>query len=158
RALNVADAMPVPARGPEYGAKVWSAIEQDVAASRRGRWPLTAPWQWVSAAAAIALLVMSAFFAGRFFPYALGPYAQPPGTARDSAASERILLVAVSDHLERSQRVLSEIANAALARLVDITTEQQRAADLITENRLYRQTAATTGDAAVASVLEDLER
>ena len=41
---------------------------------------------------------------------------------------------------------------------VDISTEQARAQQLLAANRLYRQTAVKTGDAAMASVLDDLER
>ncbi len=54
--------------------------------------------------------------------------------------------------------VLVELANANPRRELDISAEQQRASDLIRENRLYRQTAARTGDAAVAGVLDELER
>ena len=41
---------------------------------------------------------------------------------------------------------------------LDISAEQERAADLVSESRLYRQTADHTGDTAVASVLDDLDR
>ena len=36
--------------------------------------------------------------------------------------------------------------------------EQERAADLVAVNRLIRQSAEQSGDAAIADVLEDLER
>ena len=39
-----------------------------------------------------------------------------------------------------------------------MSLEQSRAEQLVAANRLYRQTAASTGDAAIASVLDDLER
>jgi hypothetical protein len=38
-----------------------------------------------------------------------------------------------------------------------VASERERAGDLVAENRLYRQTAARTGDTRVASVLDDLE-
>jgi hypothetical protein len=41
---------------------------------------------------------------------------------------------------------------------VDISSERERARDLVSENRLYRQTAADAGDAGVAAVLDELER
>ena len=69
-----------------------------------------------------------------------------------------ILLVAVGDHLERSQMVLVELVNAKGNGSVDITNEQHRAEDLLDENRLYRQTAAGIGETGLASVLDDLER
>lgn len=71
---------------------------------------------------------------------------------------ERILLVAVGDHLERSQMALVELVNSPTGPTVDISGEQERARDLVTENRLYRDAAMTTGEPAVASVLDELER
>jgi ParB-like chromosome segregation protein Spo0J len=54
--------------------------------------------------------------------------------------------------------VLAEVANANPHRPLDISFEQERAADLVAESRLYRQTALRTGDAAVAGLLDDLDR
>ena len=76
----------------------------------------------------------------------------------DTQAGERILLVAVGDYLERSQMVLIELANANPKASLDISSEQERAGDLVTETRLYRQTAAHTGDTQIGSVLDELER
>ncbi len=66
--------------------------------------------------------------------------------------------MAVGDHLERSQIALIELVNSPSGSTVDISGEQERARDLVTENRLYRQAALTTGEPGVASVLDDLER
>jgi hypothetical protein len=41
---------------------------------------------------------------------------------------------------------------------VNISAERRRAADLVQENRLYRQTALEHGDTALAGVLDELER
>jgi len=54
--------------------------------------------------------------------------------------------------------VLAELSNAPEGKgKLDISDERQMAADLLDDNRLYRQTAASTGDKGVASVLDDLE-
>jgi hypothetical protein len=98
---------------------------------------------------------VAAFLAGRFYPH---PRQAAQLAAADPQAGERILLVAVGDYLERSQMVLIELANARSPGSLDISAEQERAVDLVSENRLYRQTAGHTGDAAVASVLDELER
>ena len=71
---------------------------------------------------------------------------------------ERILLVAVGDHLERSQMVLLEVVNAPADQPGDLAASQRSAEDLATANRMYRQAAQRAGESAVASVLEDLER
>ena len=54
--------------------------------------------------------------------------------------------------------VLAELSNAPEGKgKLDISDERQMAADLLDDNRLYRQTATSTGDKGVASVLDDLE-
>jgi hypothetical protein len=53
--------------------------------------------------------------------------------------------------------VLVELANSSAKGPLDISSEQERAGDLVTESRLYRQTAAHTGDTRISSVLDELE-
>jgi hypothetical protein len=157
RTLNVVDSLPMPEPGAEYGDQVWKRIEHRLPARRRARWlwALPAPWRWAAASAAFAALLVAAFLAGHFYPH---PRQPAQLAAADPQAGERILLVAVGDYLERSQMVLIELANARSPGSLDISAEQERAVDLVSENRLYRQTAAHTGDAAVGSVLDELER
>jgi hypothetical protein len=75
-----------------------------------------------------------------------------------SNVRERVLLVAVGDHLERSQMVLVELANAQTQGELDISAERQSADELLASNRLYRQTAVQLGQTNVAGVLDELER
>jgi len=153
--LNTVDAAPVPERDALYGEAVWRRIEGKLprrGAPRRAR--AFAWWVW---SPAVAALVLAAFLAGR-----LSHRVETVTTAAVQNAQqvrERILLVAVGDHLERSQMVLAELSNAPDQKgKLDISDERQMAEDLLDDNRLYRQTARTTGDTAVASVLDDLER
>jgi hypothetical protein len=71
---------------------------------------------------------------------------------------DRILLVAVGDHLERSQMILVELMNATPGESLDISQQQKIAEDLVSENRLYRQAAKRDKDASVATLLDELER
>jgi len=139
---------PVPERGEDYGSQVWQRLRPRLEQHRFWTWP-----RWAFAGG-MAALVVAAFLAGRFWPR---PVAQSPQPIAQPVR-ERILLVAVGDHLERSQMVLLELVNAKGNGKVDISEEQQRAQDLIAANRLYRQTAARSGEPGVASVLEELER
>jgi hypothetical protein len=109
----------------------------------------------LAAVCAVAALVIVSFLAGR----RIGP-TQPPEIARTRGAEirEQVLLVALGDHLDRSQMILVELANSKPGREVDISNEQKWAEDLVSANRLYRQTAASTGEQDVAAVLDDLER
>ncbi len=159
RVLNVVDTLPVPARGPEYGAQVWERLAPHMPRRRNWLWSLPVPLRWAMAGSAVAGLLVAAFMAGRFYPQA--PVRKPvqmAGLSGDPQAGERIMLVAVGDYLERSQMVLVELVNARPKGTLDISAEKERAADLVSESRLYRQTAAHTGDGAVASVLDDLDR
>ncbi len=152
--LDHIEAVPAPERGPEYGGDVWQRLRPRLAGPERAAWTaLLTPRRW-ALAGAMAVLVVAAFFAGRFWP------SRPAGVPQPLAPQvrERILLVAVGDHLERSQAVLLELINSGAEDGVDITNEQRRAADLIAANRLYRQTAARAGEPGLANMLEELER
>ena len=152
RVLNVVDGAPVPVLDENYGRGVWERLQP--ALPKRRRWlALEFPLPWAAVAATVALVVL-AYFAGR--------YSQPPqpvatGGAPPQQVRERVLLVAVGDHLERSQMVLAELVNTRSERVVDIGPEQKIASDLVDENRLYRQTAVSTGETSMASLLEELE-
>jgi hypothetical protein len=152
RVLNSVDSFPVPERAPDYEQNVWQQVALRLGS--RSPWPgWLAPRHWVWAGA-IAALVIAAFFTGRGL--------RPPQRQRAGEIRERVLLVAVGNHLERSQMVLTELANAdpLLARSagLDISFEQSTAEDLLEANRLYRQTAASAGDAGATDILDDLER
>jgi len=152
--LNTVDSAPVPERGPAYGSDVWKRIERRVSGRRRLR---VFPW-WIWAPLAAGLLVM-AFIAGRVSRQPEAPVISSAKNPPGGQVKERILLVAVGDHLERSQMVLAEISNAPDGKgKIDISSEQRMAEDLLDGNRLYRQAANRTGEVAVASVLDDLER
>jgi hypothetical protein len=157
RVLNVVDSLPVPVRGEQYGGEVWRRIEGRLP-SRRRWWALEGSWRWGGAVAALASLVVVAFLAGRMFPRVHPKVAQAVETLADKQGGERVLLVAVGDLLERSQMVLIELSHATPSAQVDISAEQERASDLASENRLYRQTALKSGNTAMAGVLDDLER
>jgi hypothetical protein len=150
--LNTVDSAPVPERGAEYGDAVWQRIEKRLGARKRRR--VFAWWIW---APAMAALVLAAFLAGRLSHRA--DTSTTVSNQNTQQVRERILLVAVGDHLERSQMVLAELSNAPDQKgKLDISDERQMAEELLDDNRLYRQTARTDGDTAVASVLDDLER
>jgi hypothetical protein len=155
RVLNVVDSLPVPERGPEYGVEVWRRIGHRIPS--RGRWLPAFEWRWAAAGVAMAGLLIAAFAAGVYYPQIHRPKPRISAAA-DPKVGERVLLVAVGDYLERSQMVLIELANADPKGKLDISDEQERAASLVSESRLYRQTAEHTGDTAVANVLDDLDR
>jgi hypothetical protein len=125
--------------------------------------------RWGLAAAAVLLIAASSFVAGRFsrVPSKSDVTATRATGADDSAGRNprsgsgdesirRVLLLSVADHLERSDRVLTDIMNTPGG--ADISVEQQWAADLVAANRLYRQDAVDADETSVAAVLDELER
>lgn len=151
----------VPERPADYELRLWQRLEPRLDEARGFDWRslFTAPR--LALAGAVAVLLIAAFFAGR--------YAQTTGTntaGGDSTVEEpapeqvreRILVVAVGEHLERSQMMLVELINAPSTKDVDLGSKQARAENLIGANRLYRQTASQAGETGVATVLEELER
>ena len=79
--------------------------------------------------------------ASRAVPPPKPPASSQPPTAGD--VSERVLVVAVVDHLDRSQMMLVELLNAEPGRAAGRSRHRQsRARELVAENRLYRVSAA----------------
>src|SRR5262249_52974639 len=54
--------------------------------------------------------------------------------------------------------VLIELANTRTSGPLDISLERERAQELVSETRLYRQTAAATDNTSVSAILDELER
>jgi len=165
-ALAAADVVELPALREDFEAEVWRRLAPHLeSAPRESFWRRFSAGLRASrflapagAALAVAALVVGAFYAGRFWPSRQRP-AQVVQVQPVSAESrDRILLVAVGDHLERSQMVLVELVNTNPQRTVDISAERERAEDLVAANRIYRLTAERAGEAGVANLLDELER
>jgi hypothetical protein len=162
-ALRTVQSEPIPERDESYGAEVWARLQPRLAAERsRLRWwesiAAAMTWSRLAMGGAVAALLVAAFLAGRSSVQPAPPSAPQQAEASSDAARERVLLAAVGSHLDRSRVMLTEIAHRNGGGAADISSEQATASDLLAANRLYRQTAVRNGDAAVAAVLEDLER
>jgi hypothetical protein len=153
RVLRACDELPVPEPHLAFESRMWNRLEPQLHPLHR-RPPFFA-WRWPrwGMAAALPVLLISAFVAGRFS----GPRTPAQQVVAITAdGGKRVLLISLGDHLERSQMMLTEVANAPDAS--GISLERERARNLIAENRLYRQTTAEAGDPAMAGVLDELER
>ena len=153
------DSLPVPDPGENYGQRVWAAISPRLPEKRSSWWEsFFAPRRLITIGA-FAAIIIAAYVAGRWST-PQSPVGQPPISA--AQVRERVLVVAVGNHLNKSEMLLIELSNAqpnpAAGKLVNISAEQHRAEDLLEENRLYRQTALREGDQVMASTLDELER
>jgi hypothetical protein len=146
-----------PELSPAFERTVWARLEPDL--RRRDRsgwlsWFVLSPGRlaWV---AMVVVLVGAAFIAGRLSPRSPAP---APAAAPAASMEQAILLSDLSEHLDRSQTMLIELANADTDGNVNVSAERDRAEELVAANRLYRQTAQTTGNGAIVSFLDELER
>ena len=179
--LDSAAALEVPERDDDYGARVWTALEPRFSESRSvegshlgtsalqhrtsaPRHPGTpaplpvrlAPWL---ALAATVTLVVGAYWLGRHDAGTGTPaVAQAPASSSlgTDAIRERVVLAALGEHFDRTERTLVELVNSQSGGRVDISAEQAWARDLLEANRLYRR-AAGSQSPALSQVLEDIE-
>jgi hypothetical protein len=169
----------IPEPAPSYERQVWMNVERRIAedAAAHANRPWWMFWRaegfgyglvpQMALAAAIVLLLAGSFAIDRAVRPSL-PGA-PAGTSVSGAASPsagetagnargRVLYAAVGEHLQRSELMLVEFNNVEADGPIDLTPQQEWAEDLVSENRLYRQSAVDAGEAQMVSVLEDLER
>ena len=104
----------------------------------------------------VVVLVGAAFVAGRLSPRSADP--APTAAPTVAAMEQAILLSDLTEHLDRSQMMLTELANAGVDDNLNGSAERERAGELVAANRLYRRTAETTGNGAIVSFLDELER
>jgi len=151
--------LPVPAREPDYEARLWSTLRPrlgEAAAPRRRLWAaLLQPRRWITAGA-LAMSIVAAFLAGRITRTEKPPAGQTQVAQRGSG--DRVLMVAVGDHLDRTEMILVELSHVRPEGRVDISAERDVARSLVSENRLYRETAERSNDPQIAGVLDQVER
>lgn len=149
--LDAMRAIPVPEKGGDWDGRLWNGIAPRVQADLQRPRRRFRPWVL---APALAGLLAIAFFAGMYTEN----HSPRPTAAFSTKSRERVLLIAMGDHFDRSQIVLAELMNAPGGKPFNLTDEQRLTSGLLPENRLLRQTALRTGDRSDASVLDDLER
>ena len=162
---SAASAAGTPRPAADLNDRVWAAIRPSLpiyhpqTQGRRSSGVFTAWWPrglvWAGALASL-VLIGTAFWAGRLFErrhketnLALQAPSSQPG---------RVVLLVVRDHLDRSERLLVELDHAGHFARVDGGPLAREAADLLEDNRLYRQTAAASQDRALAGLLDRLDR
>jgi hypothetical protein len=154
--LQAVSRVEVPPRGDQYGLEIWQQIRHRVPAPVPW-WQGLLTWQWAAVATTALVLIALGFTAGRLWPSSSQEIALIPARAVDDDESRRrVLLLTVADHLDQTDRVLTDIVNAPGG--MDISGEQAWASDLMAASRLYRHEAVETNETSLAAVLDELER
>jgi hypothetical protein len=152
-ALSICNAWLVPARPPQFGLDAWNrlapVLEAETGVGRGWR----SARVWISAAG-FAVLLLAVFLAGRLSR----PVTNPVMAGLSDQARERILAIAVADHLDRVETLLTEISHDDSSRPDVFATDRERAEDLVQEGRLMRQSLGIHGETATTAFLDEVER
>ncbi len=141
--------VPEPAAG--FEGKTWLKLRDRLPEKQKGFLPQLFSQKWAFAGV-MAVLLLAAFLTGRWWQHGSEIGNLRPGEVNP----QRVVLVAVGDHLERSQMLLVEVMNADTKGPVDLSFEQSQARELLDANYLYRASAQRTGDPQVTRVLDEL--
>jgi hypothetical protein len=152
-----------PVRDDAYGERVWRSIAPLLPAyqARKRSWLRGGVWRGLSYAAACALLVICAFFAGRRWEHRQASTSAgiTPAPAPQHAAPppQRVVVVVLSDHLDRSERLLVELKHADADSEEMVSPLRDEARSLLAANRICRQNARQDDDTALATALDRLD-
>ena len=148
-----------PQRSADYGEQVWQTLRPSLTPYERPRrsWRNRFHLRILVAAAVCAALTAIAFVGGRYWERHA---AKPPriAGANNPQPGQRVVLVLLTDHLDRTERLLVALEHADASDPVENSQLQSEARELLASNRLYRATAGEAGDPALASALDRLER
>jgi hypothetical protein len=154
--LEGIQAAEAPPRGVEYGEQVWQALRPSLVAYERPRrsW-FGISWKAAGLATACAVLIALGFVGGRYWERRGTNLAKNAAGGANAQATQRVVLVVLTDHLDRTERLLVALQHADAG---DAPELQSQARELLASNRLYRASATEAGDPALAGALDRLER
>lgn len=157
RSLDAVKPEAVPQRGPEYGDFVWQALRPQLIPyeKKQAGWRGWSVWKTATAAAACLALLTAAFIGGRYWEHSKR---NGPDVASEGQPQQRVVVVVLTDHLDRTERLLVQLNHADSGDKAENAQLQTEARELLASNRLYRVSANKEGDPALAGALDRLER
>jgi hypothetical protein len=156
RSLDSIGSVTEPQRSADYGDRVWDSLSPKLIPYEKepGVWRNWANWKAAVAVAGCAVVLAAVFLGGRYWErFSLKRTAE--GTNPNTA--QHVVLVVLSDHLDRSERMLVQLEHAGSDDSADNAELQSEARVLLASNRLYRVTASNAGDPELAGALDCLE-
>ena len=151
-----------PAREANYGAEIWKAIAPRLPFYEEAKkgWGRVHPWRTLSYAGACSVVLVVVFLAGRVWEHAQ----QHPATAtnapkqmpqKPAPATQQVVVVVLSDHLDRSERLLVELKHADSAEMASPLHDEAKS--LLAANRVFQKSAHQKDDPELAAALDRLE-
>jgi len=163
RDLTGLDRVTAPARDAHYGERVWASIAPTLRAygpgsksAERGWWA-NGLWKGLGYAAACALLLACAFYAGLRWEQRKQ---QPVANVEHKAPQQKqpIVVVVLDDHLDRSERFLVELKHADMDSAAMASPMRDEAKSLLEANRVCLKNVAQSRDPDLNTALDHLDR
>jgi hypothetical protein len=146
-----------PQRDEAYGERVWASLEPKLVGYEKARWSWLrgGALRRLSYAAVCGLLVAGAFMAGRLSV----EKKQQPQVAQAPAPKQkpRVVVVVLSDHLDRSERFLVELKHVDASSSEMVSPLRDEAKSLLAANKICRQKASQEDDPALTTALDRLD-
>lgn len=142
-----------PARERGYGERVWQSIQAPLLPYQPKRRFLS--WPRLVFAGACLLGLAAAFLGGTLWERSRTNLLQAANTAQ---AKQRVVLLILDDHLDRSERLLVQLNHAGEETGDPDQSLQAEARQLLPDNRLYRQAISANHDPIMTAALDHLER
>lgn len=156
RGVDAIQLAPMPQRSAEYGDRVWESVRPQLIPypKKTARWRTWVHWRATALAVSCAMLLAVAFVGGRYWERIAFRKANVSGNPQPS---QRVVLVVLTDHLDRTERLLVQLEHTDSPDRGESAQLQSEARELLASNRLYRVTASNAGDPAMAGALDRLE-
>jgi hypothetical protein len=143
-----------PARSEDYVEQVWQSIRASLPVYEKPKSSWIRYYRPLGWATACVLLVAVAFVAGRRWER---KQASSVAVAVDPQARQRVVIVFLGNHLDRSERLLVQL-NHADGNDLSALPLRSEARELLASNRLVRQSEMQAGNLKVEASLDRLER
>ena len=156
RSLDAVRPAEVPHRSVEYSERVWRNLEPRLVPYQKPKpgWSRWSHWRGAVLAVGCGVLLAAVFLGGRYWERNT---AKNPDVAQNPQSTRRVVLVVLTDHLDRTERLLVGLEHADSSDSTESAQLQSEARELLASNRLYRVTASNSGDPALAGTLDRLE-
>ena len=151
-----------PPRDAHYGERVWGSIAPSLPLyahqKQRFAWfSMNAGWaKGLGYAAACALLMAGAFYAGRQWEHSKRP-SMAQVEHKNPPVKQPVVVVVLDEHLDRSERFLVQLKHADVDLSEMAQTMRDEARSLLAANKVCQQKAAKSDDPELNTALEHLD-
>lgn len=165
RDLTGVNRLNAPLRDAGYGERVWASIAPSLPVyalqPKHSSWFSSRSWWFkgLGYAAACAILVGSAFYAGRVWEQQKhsGPVVGKQFHAPQQQ-KQPIVVVVLDEHLDRSERFLVQLKHADVDSAEMVSPIRDEARTLLAANKVCRQKAAQSDDPELTTALDHLDQ